>query len=362
MICCQVTYRCVTQRERSHREGIRFIFIVKFATMADQFLCATCNIAIKKNEKSICCSLCDLWLHFKCTELSEILFNELNSHYKKNGFSFWPCKSCRVASQKLDAKIRQVDKKVDALSEKVQENTDNISEIAGKVATLENATPTVTPDIENGVFEEIRERELKRDNIVLHQVPEPEASVTAGKDRKEKDMNTLMDILKDVNVKVDPVKDIKFCHRAGEKPKDNSTVRPLIVGFKTTDKRNEVLTKSRNLKESANHSAVSIVPDLTKRQRKEEENLRAEAEKKNQEMDSTESLNYEWRLVGQKGQKRLIRAARKDNTQGHNAPPIQRHPRTRKRTIADTTEDEVECIDESQTSPGSQPRPRKQQK
>ena len=52
---------------------------------------------------------------------------------------------------------------------------------------------------------------------------------------------------------------------------------------------------------------ISIIPDLTPNQRKCEENLRKDAERLNREMEAEESLNWEWLLVGERGQRRLIK-------------------------------------------------------
>ena len=52
---------------------------------------------------------------------------------------------------------------------------------------------------------------------------------------------------------------------------------------------------------------ISIVPDLTARQRKEEKDLRKEAERLNSELSREDSLNYSWKTVGPRGEKRLVK-------------------------------------------------------
>ena len=52
---------------------------------------------------------------------------------------------------------------------------------------------------------------------------------------------------------------------------------------------------------------ISIAPDLTKKQREDDNKLRQEAQKKNDELEGEEAENYTYRLVGQRGQRRILK-------------------------------------------------------
>ena len=57
-----------------------------------------------------------------------------------------------------------------------------------------------------------------------------------------------------------------------------------------------------------NFKDIGITPDLTREQRLEEDELLKEAERRNMERTAEDtSKNVEWILVGQRGEKRLIR-------------------------------------------------------
>ena len=108
--------------------------------------------------------------------------------------------------------------------------------------------------------------------------------------------------------------DVEFCWRIGERGERN---RPLIVGFYTEWSRSILLKNAKYLNESE-YENVSIAPDLTQRQRAAERDLVAEAERRNEE-DLTEddiSKNLQWRVVGKKGQKRLIKGYNNYGTEG----------------------------------------------
>ena len=69
---------------------------------------------------------------------------------------------------------------------------------------------------------------------------------------------------------------IRFCRRVGEKGNDP---RPIVIGLYRKE-------RSRELKNTM-YSCVTIVPDMTKSQRRGEMRLREEAERRNHE-DLTE--------------------------------------------------------------------------
>ena len=73
-----------------------------------------------------------------------------------------------------------------------------------------------------------------------------------------------------------PDVDIKFSTRIGRDNSENSKPHPLLVGLKYMEKKTEILEK---MKTSTNkpENYISIVPDLTKLQRKVEDDLRKES-------------------------------------------------------------------------------------
>ena len=73
---------------------------------------------------------------------------------------------------------------------------------------------------------------------------------------------------------------------------------------------------------------ISVVPDLTKLQRQEEEELRAEAMVKNDKMSPEDFLIWEWHVRDLKGEKVLVKVRRKPDERvpvfpGRNRPPSQ---------------------------------------
>ena len=38
------------------------------------FPCLKCDMHVKKNEHAVQCSLCELWVHKTCADISDVLF------------------------------------------------------------------------------------------------------------------------------------------------------------------------------------------------------------------------------------------------------------------------------------------------
>jgi hypothetical protein len=126
-----------------------------------------------------------------------------------------------------------------------------------------------------------------------------------GRRRMENDKKKLDDIFTILDVSVAAENDVEFCRRAGER---SDRPRPLIVGFYMEWSKEIVLKHAKRLINS-NMSEVTIVPDLTEKQRKAEKELEGEAARKNREELSEDdvSKNLIWKVVGKKGQKRLLK-------------------------------------------------------
>jgi hypothetical protein len=112
--------------------------------------------------------------------------------------------------------------------------------------------------------EEMTRREERRKNIVVHGLLEN--TEAEGRRRLEADRRQLDEIFIALDVNVSEASDVEFCRRVGEQ---SERPRPLIVGFFTEWAKDIVLKNAKRLMESE-LSGVTLVPDLTDKQRKAE--------------------------------------------------------------------------------------------
>ena len=205
--------------------------------------------------------------------------------------------------------MRAVETKVTELSETVEEVKVDVQEVKGKISTLENLVKkseekvaTVVEKNNESIFEELREREARRLNLVIHGVSECDSEAATGRERQAWDKDQCVKIFQEMELEYD-LEVIKFCRRVG--PVTDSP-RPLIVGFYTDTERTMVQRRVSRLA-SSDFSGISIAPDLTKRQRKEERDIWVDMEARNAARTEEQiQKNLVWAVVGARGEKRLL--------------------------------------------------------
>ena len=284
-------------------------------TRKKDYPCLKCDVHVKKNDAAIQCILCELWVHQKCADISDALFKELVYQAEHNGGATWSCKACRSASTRFNKQITEIYKKVETLEAAKEEHDKEIQTLKHSVETIDTkmvrAAEKSREDCDaaqNSVFRELRDREERKRNVIIHNLEEPGPEVVLAKDRKNQDNTSLQKVLDTMEIQIDAAEEVKFIRRIGDKDGD----RPLLVGFRDKKTQETVLQYSYKLQDS-DFSEVNIIPDLTKRQRQEDEDVRLFCEEKNSARTGSD-LNFYWKAVGPKGQKRALRVKAEGQT------------------------------------------------
>ena len=293
--------------------------------------CLKCDIHVKKNEAAIQCNICELWAHQKCADLSDVLFRELVHQAENNGGTFWSCKSCRSASTKFNRQITEIYKKVEDLEQghheirsEVEAVKGSVKEVDSKVDKMIESNSKASEKFQDEVFAELRDREERKKNIIIHNLDEPGQDVTRGIDRKKEDHSSVITLLTFLDCLDKPEEEVKFVRRIGER---STTTRPMLIGFRSSASRDKVLRNAHKLSGSR-YVDTSLIPDLTKRQRKEDEEVRKFCDEKNRQRQG-DDLNFIWKPVGPRGERRAVKSRQPMNT----APPNQnQRPRRSFRT------------------------------
>ena len=251
------------------------------------FPCLKCEIHVKRNEAAVQCNICDLWVHQKCADICDVLFDYLCKQAKAPGGVTWSCKSCGISTAKISKMVVEMDKRVSTLESKVSDGEkdrevikEQVKGVTTDVNNLKDSLKASNKEAQRSVLAEIRDRESRKTNIVIHQLQEPDTAVTEGEKRKEMDQEELAKVFTAIESQT-KAGDIKFFTRLGEK---GVNPRPLLIGFYNVDSKLKVLKAAKKLADLPRYEDLRIVPDLTKEQRCEEEELRKEAEKLNSEM------------------------------------------------------------------------------
>jgi len=271
--------------------------------------CLACNKRCTGSQASVLCQLCSLWCHKDCAGMSNAVFKSLALQVKEVGMAYWACKSCLNFAAKTNALLKNMNTQILNMDAEIKKNAEDISiqrKEMGKMDSglkrVEKKVEDVRKQVEEDMIEELRERETRKLNLIIHGVEEPEKA-RDNRERMEMDMDSCSKIFDTMEARVKRDQ-MKFCRRLGEKGREP---RPIIIGLTSEDGRRQILEKSRRLR-GTRYENVHVVADLTRRQRQGEQRMVDEAEKRNRNLTEEErAKNLKWMVVGRKGEKRMIK-------------------------------------------------------
>ena len=287
--------------------------------------CLKCDKHVKKNDPAVLCNMCELWIHKDCAKMNDAVFDHLVKQQKHIGSIYWSCQSCSSFSAKFHASLGKIDQRLKKVETDVEKHstdmaslTDTVNDIGEKYAKSKEAEDKMKLQVQENaataVFSEMRDRDNRRNNIVVHGVPKPDAKIKEKNSRIAKDMKKIQDLFSKLEVEVVADEAVKYARRLGERPVGKTDPRPLLIGFKTLDSKLTVLDNSRKLAEDDNWKDVSVISDLTKRQREEESKMRQEADRLNGERSEEDAKNWLWKVVGRRGERRLVKTKPHEET------------------------------------------------
>jgi len=283
---------------------------------APKFPCLRCKKNVTKNSKSVKCNTCQFWVHVECEGISVELFNILAHPEKYGGTGFsWNCGSCLASAARLEVVVKAFEGRIQQVETRMEKTDGAVKDLDKKVESLSDKLSRRDENIdrrvkqaESSVLDEVREREARRTNVVVHKLKEMEDERATGKERQEWDRTGCVKIFDALKLSLKN-EDIKFCRRLGEK---KSEPRPLIIGFYSEADKALLLRNAKNL-ENTQYKYVNICPDMTARQRKEEADMKLEADERNENLtEEDRAKNLQWAVVGARGERRLIKTTARE--------------------------------------------------
>ena len=274
--------------------------------------CLGCQKNCTRAQHSVRCTLCELWCHRSCAGLSEEAFRGLEIQQKETGTAFWACRSCLGYAKKVNNQFKKLEERLDSTDGRVEANTNAIKETrqqtqstAAEVKTLTDRLDRMADEMEEKMDSELREREIRRHNLIIHGLAEVSENINGNRERMEADKRNCEDVFRALGARTGS-SNMRFCRRIGER---GHSSRPLVVGLNSESDKNFILSRAKKLL-NTDFQDVTIVPDLTKRQRT------GEADKRNRQLTQQDiSNNMKWLVVGRRGEKRLIKGVEREFTQ-----------------------------------------------
>ena len=138
----------------------------------------------------------------------------------------------------------------------------------------------------------------RRNNIIIHRLPEQPNSAfqSMGEQKSQMDMDEATNIIKTV-IGESNTSLLTKCTRLGKAEKDKAP--PLLLSFRETSHKENFMDNLKNLK-GTQYQRISVVHDLTKKQREKLQELRNEAREK-QSQDSGGTGHTGWSVTHQCG-------------------------------------------------------------
>ena len=295
------------------------------------------------------CGTCKLWVHRKCTGLAAEVYNSF-AVIAKSGVLAYRCTCCLNAWTSMEERISSNAVEIAKLRESVSANSNTLAEHSESINTLKEditVVKTTTTKMAETAAEaatkaatlEIAEVESRRNNIVIYRLEEPPKTMTDAKERKDKDMATIKEIMTVIDCP-EATDSIVSSFRAGKASNnDKQLTHPLILNLDSNQIKLKILNSARKLADSR-YSKISIQPDLTNNQRQREKDLWDEAELLNEELTSEEAKNFVWRPWGRPGAKKLRKMK------------IQTEEDSQRRKRRQSKSPEVETISQNQRKKG----------
>jgi hypothetical protein len=227
----------------------------------------------------------------------------------------WACSVCESGLAKVakdvklnTARIGNTEKRTDVLESEVEklktENDSMKKEVEALKGLVGKTQERVSENSGDKILEEMAERGSRERNVVCHKCPESEFSVP--EDAKISDMEGTQGLFDHLGLPFRASEVLIGLRRLGKATGSVDQPRPLLLIFKNKADRDMLLQRARRLNKDSDDywKSINVVPDLTLRQRKLEQDMFKKAEAKNLSRSVEEiSKNLCWKILGKKGER-----------------------------------------------------------
>jgi hypothetical protein len=320
--------------------------------------CVGCKKKFTKSDYCVLCGMCNFWYHKTCAGMSDDVYKCVDQHFKDHGYTFWNCQPCSSYAKGITARMRELEGRLEEVERCQDKQEDRMKEIDGRMKRVEGSVDKLAGKINDAaensggnVFQELHERHVRRYNVVFYGVGEAEGDRPTVEEKREWDAKSCQNVFDALNLRL-KAGSLRYLRRIGEK---GDKPRPLLVGMRSTEDKELLLDNAKFLRDT-HMSSVGISKDLTPQEIREEKEMEREAETRNKELSQEDrAKNLKWLVVGQKGEKRLIKTTEKSGptsrhvsrgghaSRGHRSPllpPTSRGRTNSKRGLSDSGLDE----------------------
>ena len=223
--------------------------------------------------------------------------------------SCWTCQKCTGIMKKLNGRLANIEKDVKEVKvnvEEIQTKQKTTEEVVDKLKTdvnkIRESVDSKSSSVSAEVLAEMKDRDERKNNAVIIVIIGIKESSSDDKAQVHADENEILtQLFSDMGLNPDTSANIKFKTRLGAK--EAGKQRPFLLKFHDVRVRNDVL---RNAKKIAT-PGVRIKPDLTKKQREEDDLFKKSVDEENKSKPKDDSGDFRWKLSGPPGNLRKVK-------------------------------------------------------
>ena len=290
--------------------------------------CQVCKKKADKAEDGIVCGVCGYFYHASCKDLGEEIVTSVRFCLNNPDVmvSPWRCDTCMTALASMYSNIERntrdiaiLNNRMDANEQAVSSNTDKVEKLEKRLEVMEkkqeDSAKHTCKETTKMVYSELKERESRRLNVVIHGLPPVETDDEAKA--------SVVNILEYLQLEARPA----WCRRlaVGNKNRPSQGSKPILARFDSLTERDSVLKASPALGKSTDKDKklIKISPDLTAGQREAEDEIRKECKIKNNSLTlDDKNKRLAWKVVGPKGAVRIQKIEMREYEVLHNGRVI----------------------------------------
>ena len=261
--------------------------------------CQKCDKKVCPLDNALQCDRCHSWSHIGCVGVSKKVYEGL----RELKTTMWFCKGCfKIAKQDMEG--------ASALKNTIKSMKDDLVTIKTELTKKGTTTEKEAVAAENGstkveakqdiegklesVMKEREEVERRKQNIIIHGLPEKRADGTERSD-VEALRETCCELLNIPEIEVAQLtrlggKETPRSYREKNASSVRPWVRPLLVKLKDEDTKYKILRATRELRNKETNIYITV--DLTPKQREAERELRNQCKMFNEQNKSGDTEAY----------------------------------------------------------------------
>ena len=269
--------------------------------------CGGCNKKMGNSSEMLQCGNCETWWHIKCANVNKddykFLFDNPDTSVN------WFCNPCKVKIKNgsLNSEVSNCDScdgKIDSITTIIKTMQSQMDMMQQQMATIlevvnkkDDKPAIIEKQIEahmNQLFDEQKERDEKKNNVIIYNVEEEEES-DAEKEMEgdiKKVRKILSVVLPDPNVVTLTASNVSRCGYR----KENKT-RPVKVKLNDNSLKGRIFVNSWKLKEKEEFRRIGISNDKTKAEQMKDRELRARLEEKKQQTGEDDWIIYRSNII-----------------------------------------------------------------